>query len=90
MKDLQQLSFFVSKRKQIPTLLFISLFWMEYHLLDISKPQLFQAKIFIERAKTKTGQNLAGQKTYSTLMNVYSSTSLLMFPRIPSSYTLRS
>jgi hypothetical protein len=53
MKESQQLFFLVSKRKQIPTLLFISLFRMEFHLCAIPKPQLFQAKIFIKRTKPR-------------------------------------
>jgi len=63
MKESQQLSFFVSKSNPIPTLLFISLFRMEFSLLDIRKSQLFQAKIFIEnknqdRPKLSRAKNL--------------------------------
>jgi hypothetical protein len=60
MKESQQLFFFVSKRKQMPTLLFISLFRMEFRLCDIPKPQLFQAKIFIKRTKNHGRLDLAG------------------------------
>jgi len=38
MKELQQLSFFVSNRKQISTLLSNNLFRMEHRLLDIPNP----------------------------------------------------
>jgi hypothetical protein len=65
MKESQQLSFFVSNRKQISTLLLNNLFWMEYRLLDIPNQQLFKAQIFIDRAKTKTNQNLTEKRPYS-------------------------
>jgi hypothetical protein len=65
MKESQQLSFFVSNRKQISTLLLNNLFWMEYRLLDIRNQQLFKAKIFIDRAKTKPDQNLTEKRPYS-------------------------
>jgi hypothetical protein len=51
MKELQQLSFFVSNRKQMPTLPLSNLFRMEYRLFNIPNPQLFQAKIFIDIAR---------------------------------------
>jgi hypothetical protein len=45
MKESQQLSFFVSNRKQISTLPLSNLFRMEYRFFNIPNPQLFQAKM---------------------------------------------
>jgi len=53
MKESQQLSFFVSNKKQMPTLLLSNLFRMEIRLFNIPNPQLFQAKIFIDIARPR-------------------------------------